>query len=303
MDKDLPLVSVIITTYNRKNIVGLAIQGVLDQNYPNIEIIVVDDCSSDGTEEYFASNWVNKIKYIRHKKNMGVQFASNTGYDHSSGKFLAFIGDDDRWSYPDKLKEQIEIFEKDNISKYGIVTTSVHIIRENEEFDKIIKHPKNILKHLLARNGIIYGSAALIRRDAFEYAGKFAEELPKGTDSDVFRRIVILGYDAYFIEKPMIDYYELGNDRMTGANHKALVRSIKGEMYKLRNYSQLYSQNKVAESKVLHTVGNLYYQLYSKNFNAHNKTSALKFYIKSFMAFPLNYRALSKFLQLLWGMR
>ena len=88
-----PLVSVIITTYNRSDIVGRAIQGVLSQDYSPIELIVVDDCSTDATQQRISQDWQGKVEYIRHEKNQGVQFASNTGYALSRGKYVAFIGD------------------------------------------------------------------------------------------------------------------------------------------------------------------------------------------------------------------
>ena len=114
---DVPLVSVVITTFNRAHVVARCIDSVLSQNYSNFEVIVVDDCSTDGTEEYFATNYLGKIKYVRHKKNLGVQYASNTGFLYASGKYLAFIGDDDRWNDPDKLKKQVEKKEEIKLEK------------------------------------------------------------------------------------------------------------------------------------------------------------------------------------------
>lgn len=292
-----PLVSIIITTYNRSKLVGRTIQSVLDQNYRNFEIIVVDDCSSDDTEIFFKNNFINKIKYVRHEKNLGVQYASNTGYEYAKGKYLAFIGDDDQWSDKEKLSKQVEIFEKDTQKRYGTVTTSVEIIRPNAQFNKIIKRPKNLVKHILKKNGIIYGTAALIRREAFELAGKFAEDLPKGTDSDVQRRIILLGYDVFFIEKPMIRYYE-GHERMTSKNEKSLLKSIKGENYKLQKYYHYYKIYPSSKSFVLSKIATCYKDLSDIKNRKQNLKLAKNFYIQSIKANIFNFKIWYKLIKI-----
>ncbi len=295
MNNKQPQASIIITTYNRSNIVGKTIQSILDQNYPNFEIIVVDDCSTDNTEEYFKNNFVGKVTYIRHKKNMGVQFASNTGYELSSGKYLAFIGDDDIWTDKEKLKKQVEIFENDKEKKYGTVTTSIRVVSPEKTFNRIIKKPKNLVKHILSHNGIIYGSAALLRREAFERAGKFAENLPKGTDSDVQRRIILLGYDVFFIKKPMIDYYE-GHEQMTSINEKSIIRSIQGEVYKLKNYEYYYKIYKSSKSIVLENIANNYLKLSEIKNKTQNKTLSRQFYRLSYKSCIIRIKPIIKYL-------
>ena len=290
------LASIVITTYNRSDIVGKTIQSVLDQDYPNFEIIVVDDCSTDSTEEYFKNNFVGKIKYVRHKVNKGVQFASNTGFKYSTGKYLAFTGDDDIWSDKNKLKKQVEIFENDKEKKYGTVTTSIKVVRPNKTFSKIIKKPRNLVKHILSHNGIIYGSAALIRREAFERAGKFAEKLLKGTDSDVHRRIILLGYDVYFIQKPMIDYYE-GHEQMTSVNEKSIIRSIKAENYKLKNYEYYYKIYPSSKADVLASIGNNYIELSKLKNKNQNIKLARGFLRQGIIIYPLNTKLYYKLLK------
>jgi len=285
-----PLVSVIITTYNRKTLVLRAIEGVRSQNYKNIEIIVVDDHSTDGTEDLFREQKLGGIRYIRHNENLGVQFASNTGFKVSNGEYLAFIGDDDVWSDPEKLTRQVEEFQNDTDGKLGIVTTSVRVFRENEEFDKIIKPPKNLVKHILKHNGIIYGSAALIRRKAFLEAGCFIESLPKGTDSDVFRRIILLGYDVMFLSKPMVDYYENIADRMTLLSEKGVIRSIKTIMHILTYYNAILSCYPSIKAYRIFQLA-LYYQelAYIKKERNLLKLSSKLFY-KSWLTNPLDHK-------------
>ncbi|MDA9973167.1 glycosyltransferase [Candidatus Pelagibacter ubique] len=284
-----PLVSVIITTYNRSQKVANCINGVLRQDYDNVEIIVVDDYSTDDTESFLKKNYLNEVKYVRHNFNQGVQFASNTGYRHASGKYVAFIGDDDVWSNNNKLSEQVKIFENDYLKKYGIVTTDVKIITKEKSYKKNIKKPKNLVKHILNKNGIIYGSAALIRSDIFKQVGMFAKDLPRGTDSDVFRRIILLGYDVYFIEKDMVDYYFDGINQMTTFNEKGINRAIIGELYKLKTYNEIYKSYPNIRSLILFRIGQMYYLRYNSNKNYLARDLTRKYLFKSIFSNPLNY--------------
>ena len=288
-----PLVSVIITTYNRSQKVANCINGVLRQDYDNVEIIVVDDYSTDDTESFLKKNYLNEVKYVRHNFNQGVQFASNTGYRHASGKYVAFIGDDDVWSNNNKLSEQVKIFENDYLKKYGIVTTDVKIITKEKSYKKNIKKPKNLVKHILNKNGIIYGSAALIRSDIFKQVGMFAKDLPRGTDSDVFRRIILLGYDVYFIEKDMVDYYFDGINQMTTFNEKGINRAIIGELYKLKTYNEIYKSYPNIRSLILFRIGQMYYLRYNSNKNYLARDLTRKYLFKSIFSNPLNYVSFS----------
>ena len=274
METSLPKVSVIITTYNRKEIVGEAIQGVSDQNYPNIEIIVVDDYSTDGTEEYFKTHWTDKVKYVRHKKNQGVQFASNTGYSHASGKYLSFIGDDDLWKDQNKISKQVDLLEKDTVGRYGVATCAVQEFGGPGATLKPRKWPRNLRAHLMAGNGIIYGSAAMIRREAFVACGGFDPHLVKGTDSDVFRRIVLNGWDVLFDPTPMINY-RIGDGRMTTLNLLGLRRTISAQAHVLQKYSYLWHSYKRAAKNRMAFQASAYLQLYKLTSSETAKQGAL----------------------------
>ena len=298
-----PLVSVIIATYNRANKVGRCIDSVLEQDYGNFEIIVVDDCSTDNTEEFFKKNYIKKIKYIRHSFNQGVQFASNTGYSHAGGKYVSFIGDDDRWSDKQKLKEQVKIFENDTSNRYGIVTTDVKIITKETSYKKNIKKPKNLVKNILRSNSIIYGSAALLRSDIFKQAGMFAEDLPRGTDSDVFRRIILLGYDVYLISKNMIDYHADDDDQMTSLNEKGINRAIIALLYKLKTYNEILKSYPSVRSSTLSQLGHMYYLRYFYNKNTHAKDLSKKYFTKCLLSNPFNYRGWYFLIKLYLGIK
>ena len=104
-----PLVTAIIPTYNRAEIVGKAIDSVLAQTYPNIQIIVIDDGSTDGTRDVLLG-YGARIEPI-FQRNAGVGHARNAGIGAARGAFVAFLDSDDVWS-PWKISAQIEVFQR-----------------------------------------------------------------------------------------------------------------------------------------------------------------------------------------------
>ncbi len=115
-----PLVSVILPTYNRAHTLGRAIRSVLEQTYANFELIVVDDGSTDNTEEVVKSFADPRIRFLRHEHNRGVSAARNSGIKVAQGEYIAFNDSDDEW-LPQKLKRQMEIFDKDKTGDIGLV--------------------------------------------------------------------------------------------------------------------------------------------------------------------------------------
>ena len=113
MPEKNPTVSIIIPTYNRAHLIGRAIQSVLNQTYQNFEIIVVDDGSTDNTEEMIKEfqKHDKRIKYIRHEKNRGGAAARNTGIKVARGEYIAFQDSDDEW-LPEKLEKQMDVFQR-----------------------------------------------------------------------------------------------------------------------------------------------------------------------------------------------
>lgn len=105
----MPKVSVIIAAYNRAHLIGRALRTVLEQTYNDFEVIIVDDASTDNTENVIKSFDDARIKYIRHDKNKGAAAAWNTGIRASKGEYIAFQDSDDEWA-EDKLEKQMNAF-------------------------------------------------------------------------------------------------------------------------------------------------------------------------------------------------
>lgn len=99
------LISVVIPSYNRKDKLPSCIESVLSQSYGNIEVIVVDDASTDGTELLFRNISDARVRYLRYEENHGACYARNYGGEHAKGALIAFQDSDDTW-HADKLEKQ-----------------------------------------------------------------------------------------------------------------------------------------------------------------------------------------------------
>ena len=108
-NSSLPLVSAVITTHNRLPLLKKALQSVADQSYENIEVVVVDDASTDDTKDYMESENPVACRYVHipPEKSKGGNHARNVGVSLSRGEWVAFLDDDDEW-FTDKIKRQVE---------------------------------------------------------------------------------------------------------------------------------------------------------------------------------------------------
>ncbi len=226
MKEKAPTVSIVIPTYNRAHLVGRSVKSVLNQNYQDFEIIIVDDGSSDNTEDVIEKfqEQDDRIKYIRHKTNRGGAVARNTGIQAAKGKYIAFQDSDDTWE-PEKLEKQMRVFEH-ALAEVGVVYTDMWRRREGKR--KYIPSPE-----IKPEEGIVYKQAlirvlgigigtAMIKRECFNRVGMFDESLHRFIDLELFVRLSKYYYFQH-IKEPLINYYDAGK-RISG-NDEALIEA------------------------------------------------------------------------------
>ena len=167
-----PLVSVIIPTYNRGRLILDSINSVLNQTYKNIELIVVDDCSTDNTEEILKSINDSRIKYVKLEKNSGACIARNKGIELSTGEFIAFNDSDDLW-LPEKINSQLDFLYENNAEisfcKMECRTPKNKFIHNfpNIDQNKQISY-EEILKYNCASTQTIFGKSECFRNVMFD---------------------------------------------------------------------------------------------------------------------------------------
>lgn len=172
-----PLVSVIIPVYNGARFLPDAVQSVLAQNYPAVEIIVVDDGSSDNIDEVVAGLTVN-VRYFK-QANAGAAAARNRGIKDASGDFIAFLDVDDLWP-ESKLASAIDAFERND--KLDVIQGYAQLMEYSEQTGRYeyIGNPRESFPH--------YIGAALYRSRAFERVGLYDTTLQFAEDTDWFKR-------------------------------------------------------------------------------------------------------------------
>lgn len=190
LDSHLPLVSVIIPNFNYEGYVADAIESVLNQTYGNIELIVVDDGSTDGSWQII-NRYRDRLIPIR-SKNGGVSAARNLGLTKIRGDYVAFLDSDDYW-YPNKISTQLSaIIEK----QADVVFSAIEICDENLEPESVvvggfeINYFASYLKRPTSAAIPLACSNALIRAKKIRDGFRFDTDLHTSADIDFFRWLV-----------------------------------------------------------------------------------------------------------------
>lgn len=199
-----PLVSVIIPIYNRAHLIRRTLDSVLKQSYRNLEIIIVDDASTDNTEEVIKTIADPRIRYIRHPTNSGGGTARNTGVKEATGKYVTFLDSDDQW-LPDKIKLQIGAMENcDHSEKMVSYTqfTSENIYQVSILPKRGKLETETIADYLFVNGGEILTSTLMLPI-TLALATPFRSDLKKHQDVDLCLRLEKNGALFSFLNKPL----------------------------------------------------------------------------------------------------
>ena len=159
------LISVIIPVYNAERYISQTLDSVIQQDYPDKEVILVDDCSTDRSAEIIKEymNRCSYIQYYRLDRNSGVAMARNTGIKLAKGRFVAFVDSDDVWK-SGKLKRQLQLFDEQNGCPFTY--TAIDFIDENGESIKGKRNVRNKVSYnYILRHTIIATSTVIIDRN------------------------------------------------------------------------------------------------------------------------------------------
>lgn len=206
------LVSVVIATYNMAQYLPLAVQSVLNQTFPNLEINVVDDGSTDNTREVIEQFSSDPRVHYHYQRNTGQAAAKNKGIQESKGDFIAFLDADDIWM-PQKLEKQLPLFGASK--NVGVVYSTITYINEKGEIlttPKVNCYRGRITGRLLVENFVSFNTS-IVRRECFESFGLFDESLPMGIDYDLWLRMSTK-YEFDYVEEPTI-YYRIWPGQMS----------------------------------------------------------------------------------------
>ncbi|MBU1047346.1 MAG: glycosyltransferase [Candidatus Omnitrophica bacterium] len=274
MGKEEPLISVIVPTYNRAHFLKEAIESVLAQTYKNLEIIIVDDGSTDNTSKLVEKFTDKRIIYL-HQDNKGVSVARNRGIQRAKGEYISFLDSDDIW-LPQKLQKQLEVFKTSRFNP-GVVYTGIQYMDHNgnpKKQKKLSKYRGNIFNKLLRKNIAGIGSTMLVKRECFDKCGLFDENLPSREDLDILIRIS--QYFAVDYVPEFLTLERIHRQRITAD----IDKKIKGRELLFKKIYPHLKKHRILLAKYLYGTG----ELYLKNANMKQGRAYI---INSLKTFPL----------------
>ena len=237
-------VSVIIPAYNAMTYLPKTVESVLKQTFTDFEVIIVNDGSSDGIEQWVDTITDNRVKLVS-QKNQGAAAARNTGIADAKGAYIAFIDSDDLWE-PTKLKKQVYCL--DNNPDVGLVYAWTSSIDKNgNNRGKIFANNSEgyVWEKLIEENIVMSGSAAMVRRDCFEKFGVFDDNLRFAEDREMWIRIAS-NYSFAVIKEVLVYYRHHANNKSRNYiqsidNFRLIIektfQSVPFELLYLRNRS------------------------------------------------------------------
>lgn len=189
-----PLVTIILPAYNGAKWIEKAILSALGQSFQDFELIVMNDCSRDNTEEIVLTlaERDQRIKYFKNEQNLGVQKTRNIALDMSRGEYIAEIDQDDEWIYFDKLKKQVEFLE--NNKDYVLIGTGAIMVDElGAEIARYLmpETDTEIRKKILRANCFIHSSVLYRTKSVKEIGGYNLMKMSE--DHDLWLRLGRIG--------------------------------------------------------------------------------------------------------------
>lgn len=271
------LVSVIIPTFNCGPYISDALRSVLSQEVTSFEIIVIDDCSTDNTEQIVRAI-APQARYLRNKVNSGPSFSRNRGIDASRGTYVAFLDADDQW-LPGKLAAQLNVFA-DFPDVILVAGQMVHWDSPIPQLCESYKVTRYEFKDLILRNYMATPTVVALREHVIA-AGMFDEGLSISEDYDLWLRLSRRGVLTR-CETPVARYRtrsdgaSAGNAARTYKLALEYIKSLKARFPNESNIARLVQQNQAAF--------HLDYSIYLTEQQCYSQ--ALKELLRSFVCWP-----------------
>jgi len=275
----MPTVSVVIPTFNREHYIGRALESVLNQTYTDYEIIIVDDGSTDRTEEIIRryQETSGNIRYIHTTENKGAPAARNRGIREARGTYIAFQDSDDVWM-PEKLEKQLKVLAESS-SAVGLVYAGFWFVKgDTREYIPRPSYKKkegNIANELL-KGSFIGTPTILIKKECFDKAGLFDESLPQLQDWELMIRVS--GHYQYrFIDEPLLCAHYHGDNISDDQVSNIRAR----EMIFAKHYNKYKDAGRRVLAREYFSLGNLY----CKNAMAYR---GRKYFFRAIRTYPFN---------------
>ncbi len=217
-------VSIVIPTYNRAALLERTLQSALQQTYEDIEIIIVDDGSTDNTKQLVNRFQDQRVVYVRNPVNLGAPESRNIGIDCSSGKFIAFLDSDDEWD-PQKLEKQIDCIRQQQPTSDFLCYTQIVMVDQKKNITPAKDRDDNqpLSEYFFLNNEFIVTSAMLFPRETIRRL-RFKKDIKLFQDIDLCLRASRMPCQFLFVKEPLCTWNcDDRKDRIT-MNHDGYTR-------------------------------------------------------------------------------
>ncbi len=275
------LITVCVTTYNRKELLPITIDSILKQTYINFELIIVDDCSGDGTKELVEKELLKldkRIKYIKHSENQGLAVARNTAIFNAKGKYFTFIDDDDTWE-PNFLSTFVKLAQSYDES-YAFCASNISGIK-----DESVKAIKATLSDLL-----IYGytppvASQFYFTDTVKNIGGYDEMIKSGIDHDLWLTLGLYGTKMVWLNKKLVN-----NNTIPSSNR--ITYNVDNRINGIKNSINIW-ENRIGDS-----FGKNFFSCFTRNYqyNTYKKFILFKIQKQEYKNLFLYWQKLPKYL-------
>lgn len=186
-----PLVTIYIPTFNRLQLLKRAVDSALKQVYPNIEIIIVDDCSNDGTQSYLSllASEQSKVQYLRNDSNQGACVSRNKAIEHAKGEYITGLDDDDYFT-PERISDFIQHWKNRGSDTVALTSSRLRVTGPGQS-EYLAGVPLLLLDQMYLRN--LVGSQVFTRTQTARSLGGFDTALGAWQDYEFFLRLLATG--------------------------------------------------------------------------------------------------------------
>lgn len=234
------MVSVVIPNYNRSKLIYRAVESVLKQSYNDLEVIVVDDKSTDDSVERLKEIEDPRLRVIVQEKNGGACIARNTGIEQATGHYIAFLDSDDVWQ-SNKIEKQLDYLNKTKLK--GCFSAYEYVSQKGNREIRPKENPDldNLYQNLLIKNAVTTGTI-LVEKEVLKEI-RFDTVLPRYQDWD-FALQICKKFDIGFMKEPLLVMYEQKNSITNTTSYEKKLFALKYLMEKYKKEIDACRQSK-----------------------------------------------------------
>jgi glycosyltransferase involved in cell wall biosynthesis len=284
-----PLISIVMPTYNRADLILETIESVREQSYSNWELIIVDDGSDDQTESVIQTISNSKIRYcpIHHTGLLGK--VRNVGIEKSNGQYIAFLDSDDVWR-KDKLQFQLSLLTKYPDCKFCFSNGDQFGSTATLPAEAVALATGKLFESMLFGNTFpLYMPSLIVNRDIFQAVDKLDETYRSGADIDFFYRLAFC-YDGIFTNEKLIN---IRKER--GSNSDSFSELSYLELVDM--YDRFFKMKMITDRQKKNLKGDTYYRLARHQQLKGNQKKAVRNFLRYSSLQPLDWKGWTRAVQ------